>query len=520
MTQPLAFIRAAQSLSVADLLRKHVAARPQAIALEDEHGTLSYRELDLRVNRAANALAARGLRAGERIAVLLENRREYIELELAAAKLGAIVACLNWRLADAETLHCIRVVAPRIVFASARYAAALARIAHGVADVIELGAPTPGAASHGADYETLLAAATDTDPAIDIDPEQGLVILYTSGTTGLPKGALISQRAMVARAMCFSGEYGIDASHNYIAWSPLFHMAATDFSLATLMLGGKVIVQDGLDVDRLCATLTRERIGWLVAMPGMIDVLIAGLRRNATQARGVKVVGAMADLVPLQRIAELTQLLNAPYLNSFGATETGLAPASGSLLAPGVVPTSLAKRESGFCRLRLVDENDQDVPNGTPGEAALRGPTLFSGYWNAPEVNAHDFRGGWFHMGDLFVRHADGSLQFVDRAKYLIKSGGENIYPAEIERVLLALDAVADAAVVRRRDARWGEVPVAFVALKPGAVLDAATLHACCREQLAGYKVPKAFHFVDAAEFPRSSTGKIQRHEIERLWLV
>jgi acyl-CoA synthetase (AMP-forming)/AMP-acid ligase II len=212
--------------------------------------------------------------------------------------------------------------------------------------------------------------------------------------------------------------------------------------------------------------------------------------------------------------------LNAPYINSFGATETGLAPASGSLLAPGVVPTSLAKRESGFCLLRLVDAEDRDVPAGTPGEAALRGPTLFSGYWNAPDVNAHDFRGGWFHMGDLFVRRDDGTLDFVDRAKYLIKSGGENIYPAEIERVLLAHQAVADAAVVRQRDAHWGEVPVAFVAIKPGATLDAAQLAARCRDQLASYKVPKEFHFVDVAAFPRSSTGKIQRHEIERLWLL
>ncbi|HEX4896345.1 MAG TPA: AMP-binding protein, partial [Solimonas sp.] len=322
-----------------------------------------------------------------------------------------------------------------------------------------------------------------------------------------------------ARAMCFAMQYGIGPDHSYVAWSPFFHMAATDFSLATLIIGGKVIVQDGLDVDRLCATIQSEPIGWLVAMPGMIDVLIEGLRRNRVRPRGVKLVGAMADLVPLQQIADLTGLLNAPYLNSFGATETGLAPASAALLPPGVLPTSLSKRESGFCRVRLVDAEDRDVPVGTPGEAALRGPTLFSGYWNAPEVNAHDFRGGWFHMGDLFVRHEDGTLDFVDRAKYLIKSGGENIYPAEIERVLLAHEAVADAAVVRQRDERWGEVPVAFVAFKPGGMADTAALAAACRAQLAGYKVPKSFRVVDVAAFPRSSTGKIQRHEIERIWL-
>jgi fatty-acyl-CoA synthase len=495
-------------LTVADLLRKQAAVRAGAPALQDAQGVLSFAQLDRWACRIAQALLAGGVGAGERIAVLAENRREYIGLQLAAAKIGAIVACLNWRLADAEASHCLRLVSPRLVFVSRRHAEVLLRIGWAQCPVIGL----------DADFEAFVCAGSETDPALEVDAEQGLVILYTSGTTGLPKGAVISQRAMVARAMCFAAEYGITAEHAYVAWSPLFHMAATDFSLATLMLGGKVIVQDGLDVDRLCATIESETIGWLVAMPGMIDQLIDGLRRHRTRPRSVRLVGAMADLVPLHQIAELTGLLGAPYLNSFGATETGLAPASGALLAPGVVPASLAKRESGFCRVRLVDAEDRDVPQGVPGEAALRGPTLFSGYWDAPEVNAHDFRGGWFHMGDLFVRRADGSLDFVDRAKYLIKSGGENIYPAEIERVLLAHTAVADAVVVRRRDDRWGEVPVALVALQPGADGTAEALLRACREQLAGYKLPKEIRFVELASFPRSSTGKIQRHEVERQW--
>lgn len=497
-------------LTVADLMRKQATVRPDAPALQDAQGVLSFSALDRWACRIAQALLASGVHAGERIAVLAENRREYIGLQLAAAKIGAIVACLNWRLSDAEAAHGLSLVSPRLVFVSRRHAEVLVRLGWSECPVIGL----------EADFDGFVAGGTETAPFLEVDAEQGLVILYTSGTTGLPKGAVISQRAMVARAMCFAAEYGITAEHAYVAWSPLFHMAATDFSLATLMIGGKVIVQDGLDVDRLCATIERETIGWLVAMPGMIDQLIEGLRRNRTRPRGVRLVGAMADLVPLQQIAELTGLLGAPYINSFGATETGLAPASGALLAPGVVPTSLSKRESGFCRVRLVDADDRDVPAGTPGEAAIRGPTLFSGYWNAPEANASDFRGGWFHMGDLFVRRADGSLDFVDRAKYLIKSGGENIYPAEVERALLSQPGVADAVVVRRRDERWGEVPVAFVALQPGVSADLEALLRGCRERLAGYKVPKEIRFVELASFPRSSTGKIQRHEVERQWLT
>ncbi len=164
--------------------------------------------------------------------------------------------------------------------------------------------------------------------------------------------------------------------------------------------------------------------------------------------------------------------------------------------------------------MRLVDENDADVADGAPGELCMRGPTLFSGYWRATEANARDFRGGWFHMGDVFVRNADGTLDFVDRVKYLIKSGGENIYPAEIERVMLREPRVADVAVVRRADAKWGEVPVAFVARRDETLTD-EDLHKLCRARLAGYKQPKAIRFIALEEFPRSASGKIQRHLLE-----
>lgn len=499
---------AASRLTVAELVAKRARSQPDAIALTDGVVGYSYAELQARVARLAAALQSLGVRRGERIAVLSENRIEYVELELAAAMLGAIVACLNWRLVDDELAYCIRLVEPVLAVVSPRYAAALAKLEHGVPRTVEL----------GPEFERLRA---DAAPAVideAPDPEDGLVILYTSGTTGLPKGALISQRAMVARAQVYAGDFGVRPSDGYIAWSPLFHMAGTDHALATLMLGGKLIVHDGFDAKRLCDTLAAESIGWLIAMPGMIDALIDALKTHRPAIRSLRLIGAMADLVPPHQIAELTRLVGAPYLNSFGSTETGLPPASGALLAAGVVPQSLAKRESGLCSVRLVDPDDRDVPVGVPGELAMRGPTLFSGYWNAPEVNAHDFRGGWFHMGDVFVRHADGTLDFVDRLKYLIKSGGENIYPAELERVLLAHPGVADAAVVRKRDPRWGEVPVAFVAPR-AADCDEQTLMQWCRERLASYKVPREIRLIDAAELPRSSTGKIQRHEIERRWL-
>jgi fatty-acyl-CoA synthase len=223
----------------------------------------------------------------------------------------------------------------------------------------------------------------------------------------------------------------------------------------------------------------------------------------------------MADLVPKKLIAELGALTGAPYLNSFGATETGLAPASASLIPPGEFPDRLSKRKSSLCDVRLLDPDGSDVTDGEPGEAAVRGPTVFSGYWNADEANARNFKGGWFRMGDLFRRNADGSYDFIDRAKYMIKSGGENIYPAEIERILLSDPRVSDAVVVRKSDAKWGEIPVAFVSRLDDS-LNETDIGTVCRKSLAGYKRPKEVHFIAFEDFPRSTTGKILRHEMEK----
>jgi fatty-acyl-CoA synthase len=258
----------------------------------------------------------------------------------------------------------------------------------------------------------------------------------------------------------------------------------------------------------------RYRIGWFVLIPGMVEALAEGFRANPVTVKGIRTCGAMADLVPPQAIADITQLLQAPYINSFGSTETGLPPASTNLIAIGDIPARLSKQQSSFCEIKLVDPDDNEVAQGEPGELAMRGPTLFSGYWQADETNARDFRGGWFHMGDVFRRNADGTLDFVDRAKYMIKSGGENVYPAEIERVLMMDSRVTEAAVVRTKDAKWGEVPVAFIARRDDSLTE-AELTAMCRHDLAGYKCPRQFHFIDFADFPRSTSGKVQRHELE-----
>jgi fatty-acyl-CoA synthase len=498
-------VLAASAVSVAGWFHSQVALRGDAIALQEGGQTLSYRALNERVNRFAHWMLAQGLTRGDRIAVLSENRSEYVEVELAAAKLGIITACQNWRQADGELAHCIRLVEPKLIVVSERHAATLARIDHGAPQVLVL----------GDDYERALARADSAaEPPHLAEPEDGLIILYTSGTTGMPKGAVISHRAMVARTLIGALDRPMERDDSYLAWTPMFHMGSTDYVYSTLLRGGKVIILDGFQAEAMARIVASERLGWLHLNSAVIERLVAQIKRDGVRPKGMRIVGVMADLVPRTMIAELTTLMGAPFANTFGSTETGPVPASKGSIGIGVVPERLSKVQSSLCQLRLVDEHDRDVPDGEPGEALVRAPSLFSGYWCASEINAEVFRGGWYHMGDVFRRNGDRTLDFVDRRKYLIKSGGENIYPAEIEGVLLASPRIANAVVVRRPDARWGEVPVVFVVPRD-RLLTAEEVIALCRGKIAGYKMPKDVKLIADEELPRSTSGKVKRHELE-----
>ena len=490
--------------AIGALFHTRVRANPNHRAVVDGDRVMTYEALEERSNQLANALLSQGLRQGDRVGLLARNRLEYVEVELAAAKAGLIVACLNWRLADRELRHCINLVEASVLIVQEELAQTLDRLDLKEHRRIML----------GGDYEAFLDSGTSDFPDLDIDPENGLVILYTSGTTGLPKGALISHRAMVARAMCFASEQNIPIGDNFCAWPPFYHMASTDQALATLLRGGTVHVVDGYEPDLLIDILEREEMGLFILIPGMVGQFAAILEARNVKVKGVGRCGAMADLVPREDIAAVTRALNSPYSNTFGATETGLPPASSSVIPIGLAPTNLAKRQSAFCDIRLVDTDDNEVPIGTPGEVAMRGPTLFSGYWNADETNEKDFRNGWFHMGDVLRRNADGTLDYVDRVKYMIKSGGENIYPAEIEQVMLADERVQEAVVVRRPDRKWSEVPVAFV-VPADPSLTENDLMDLCRENLSSYKRPKDIIFLADGDLPRSTSGKVQRHELE-----
>ena len=347
-------IASASSLTVGDLLRMRAQQVGSRIAVEDHRRKLTFRAFNARVNRLANALAAHGVTRGERVAILSENRLEFMEAAYASAKLGAVLCCQNWRLSDHELTHCIGLIQPRVGLVSERFAETFARIEHGCAHVF----------AFGTSYEALLEAAAENEPGVAVHPEDALFVIYTSGTTGLPKGATISHRAEIARMQVNCIDFDLRHGDTFVAWPPMFHMGSLDQSLAVIGMGGRVIAVDGLDVGRLLRAIADEEQWWFVLMPGMFEPIMEAMIAEGIRPRGVRRIGAMADLVPRHQLAEATSLFGAPYANTFGSTETGVPPASAGVIPVGVVPDSLAKTVNHLCQYRLVDADDNDVGEG------------------------------------------------------------------------------------------------------------------------------------------------------------
>lgn len=512
-------VQSGQPLTVGEQLAKQARSSGSAPAIETVDGTTTFEELHRRTDRLGAALLARGYEPGDVLAVVAENRTEYVDLIYTAAKTGLRLATLNWRLAPDELRHCLRLVRADGVFVSSTHDETIDWIRESDLDPEILLLDETGA-DH-VTYDGLLAADEDSAPvaAIEPSPEDILAVLNTSGTTGRPKGVAISHRAFVARAQVLTALGAMTVEKpDFVAWPPMFHIASVDKLLAAGTLGGTVYVVDGPAIDAILDCAEAGEVGWLSMMPSMLDDFVEALAARESDASDLdlRYVGSQPDLIAPDKIAAVSAAFEARFMNTFGATETGLPPATGDSFHPGSVPAShMAKVESPHCDVKLVDEDWNRVPTGEKGEIAVRGPTLCSGYVGNREANESDFQDGWFRTGDVFVRHEDGRLEFVDRRKYLIKSGGENIYPAEIEKAILEHPDVSEAVAVRVPDEKWGEVPKLYVAGPSGATLTPTDVLQFLDGSIARYKFPQYVEIVEQGSFPRSTSGNVERAAVE-----
>lgn len=481
-------------LTVGDLARENRRNWPGALAVVDGTTRLTYPELDDRVNRLAQALLAAEVGQGDRILWLGRNSSRVLELLLAAAKVGAVLCPANWRSSAAELAFLVDDFRPAVIVYEThsldeRLPGARALTAHQEARWIA--ADDPGDAG----YESWLAAHEPADPQLRVDPSSALLALYTAAFDGRPNAALLSHTAIVTHNLALALQRQIEPGFVYLTTGPLFHVGTMMFCTATFHLGGTNVFLATFDPERACALIEAERCQAATLFPQMIEELTAANRRlghdlgSLRSAPGGGDWDAMVspDRTPWDRA-----------LGGYGQTEVaGMLTYAGL----GIGGAGTHGRPSPFAQVRIVDEDGEEVPAGEVGEIVARGPHVMSGYHARPELTRARQRGGWHHTGDLGRREADGTISFVGPKLRIIKSGGENIYAAEVEQALRTHPSVRDVAVIGVPDPVWGQSVRAVVVPADGADVDAETLAVHCRKLIASYKKPRSV--VTVAEIPR-----------------
>ena len=505
-------------------LARHALMQPDSTALRFLGRSTTWRELDDRVGSLAGALHRHGVGFGDRVLILMLNRTEFIESFLAINKLGAIAVPVNFRMTPSEIAFLVSDCQARVVITEsvlANVAAAVRDLDATLATVIVAGGDGADSADGAAtlNYEDLMTAGANPPP-VDIPDDSPALIMYTSGTTGRPKGAVLTHNNLAGQAMTHLFTNGADINNDIgFIGVPLFHIAGIGNTVFGLLLGRPTVIYSlgAFDPGQLLDVLESEQVTGIFLVPAQWQAVCAAQRAapRTLKLRTLSWGAAPASDTLLREMSETFP--GAKILAAFGQTE--MSPVTCMLLGEDalrklgsvgkVIPTVSA---------RIVDEDMNDVPVGQVGEIVYRAPTLMAGYWNNPKATAEAFKGGWFHSGDLVRQDDEGYVWVVDRKKDMIISGGENIYCAEVENVLAAHPEIVEVAVIGRAHPKWGEVPVAVVVLRSSLKVtnepknEPTDLDEFLAARLARYKHPKAVEVVDA--LPRNPAGKVLKTEL------
>ena len=477
-------------LTLGDVFRENRRSWPQAIAVVDGETRLTYRALDDRANRLANALTAKGVGPGDRILWLGQNGFGILETLVAAAKIGAVLCPANWRQAVEEFVFVIEDLAPTIVLWQERDIGDLllqARAkAAGKALWLQIDGSGPGS------YEAFLQAGDAADPEIAIDPAAPVLALYTAAFDGRPNAALLTQAGLIAHNMSIALLRQIQPGFTYLNSGPLFHVGTMFFCLATAQMAGKNVFMPKFDATEACRLIAAERCTAMFLVPVMIEEIA---KANADRTFDLSSLEAMSG--PPEWNA-MVRPATSPWdraLGGYGQTEVaGML----TFLALGAGGTGSHGRPAPLVQVRIFGADETELQPGEVGEIVTRGAQAMAGYHNRPALNAKRQAGGWHHTGDLGRREADGTISFIGPKLRMIKSASENIYPAEVERCIASHPGVAACAVIGVPDARWVQSVKASVVHKEGATVSAEDIIEHCRKSIASYKKPRLVEFVDA----------------------
>ncbi len=493
-------------------LDKRELLTPEREALMDRGRRLTYRQLNRRVNRLCRVLAGLGLAGGDRLAMLSYNCAEFVEVIMAAARMGLVLVPLNWRLTAAELGFMLADSGARaLVFDPELEGLAAELKRERPLDALVALGPEP--ALGGEPYEGLLAGAEDAPfvPELPVDADSPHIIMYTAGTTGKPKGAVLSQGASLWNAINLQLDLGFTKEDRDLLVLPMFHIGGIGlFTLPMLYAGGTVVIQRTFDPAQTLRLLAEERVTLFFGVPAIFLFLIQHPEFKAEAFEGVRVVMCGGAPLPASLVQQYHQA-GIVLQQGFGMSEA--APSIATLAKERAVAKAGSIGQPLFhVQVRIAGEDGAELPADEVGELLIKGPNLMQGYWNRPEATEEAFAGGWFHTGDLARMDLDGDLYIVDRKKDMFISGGENVYPAEVEDAIYELPQVSEAALIGVADQRWGEVGRAFVVVKKGQSLDAEGLLAHLAGRLAKYKIPKSVVFLDA--LPRNAAGKVLKNRL------
>jgi fatty-acyl-CoA synthase len=500
-------------LDLSHLIARNAAFTPDKPAIHFEGATLSYAAFNAQIETTAKALKAEcGVGRGDRVAILSLNRPDYLVLLYACARLGAMLVPLNWRLAVAEQLFILSDASVKVLVLEKAFADILPSLAKDLPDtrVVALDFAPPSPAQT---FKALLARASGDGRNPHTDLSCPLLIVYTSGTTGRPKGAVLRQEALLWNGVMSQHMHGLTSDDHVLTVLPFFHVGGLNIQTTpALHHGATVTIHARFTPDSTLAAIANDKPTLTVLVPATIQAVSEHPAWATTDLSSLKAVSTGSTIVPPHLIARFTAR-DIPVLQVYGSTETcpisiytrlgGDLSRTGSTGLPGLC-----------CEAAIINDAGIELPAHSAGEIAIRGPNVFFEYWGNEQATREALHDGWYRTGDIGTRDADGYFWVHDRKKNMIISGGENIYPAEVERVLLEHPDVADVGVVGLPDPKWQEVPVAYVVLRPDCSVGADALKAHVLTQLARYKVPRDIIFV--ADLPRTALGKVQHFKLKQ----
>ncbi|MDX2238273.1 MAG: long-chain-fatty-acid--CoA ligase [Hyphomonadaceae bacterium] len=500
--------------TMADPPRVQARLRPDAVAYECDGRSVTFAEFDARTNRVADRLLMEGFRPGDRIAILAKNSELFFEILFGAIKARVTLAPVNFRLAPPEIAYTLEDAGAKLLFLSKDFEEparkALAQL-KSRPKVIAL----DGAASD-ADYPAWRAQGAAIDPMLPIGPDDDVLQLYTSGTTGHPKGVQLTNANYLAFLRIASVVPGFDfnVGETVLNAMPQFHVAGANIGIIALSSGSRTIVLRDLIPSAIIDLIQRERVNHAFFVPAVIMMLMQAPEIDGADLSSMKSISYGASPIAEDLLVRARQRFGCDFLQLYGMTETAGA---ATYLPPAAHDPALGKLRSCGVAWPGIDvevrgPDGKPVPVGEVGEIYIRAPMVMKGYWNKPEATAEAIQGGWYRSGDAAYQDAEGYFYIHDRVKDMIVTGGENVYPAEVENAIFGHPDVADVAVIGVPDEKWGEAVKAIVIAKPGAPQDAASIIAWARERVANYKVPKSVDFV--AAIPRNPSGKILRREL------